>query len=131
MNNCINTLRGAFPAAIDSLVKYPEGHAQFGQVLPQAKNAMDPKTVAAILNLNVDDLLKAGKDRRDTMIRSNQNLDVNPPLMDDSCFEITQASIQGAQAILRKNPQITLEQFCVEYGQWFMTWGAQYCAQQQ
>ncbi|MFO0819706.1 MAG: hypothetical protein U1A77_17290 [Pirellulales bacterium] len=129
VNNFINNWRGAFPPSIDSLVKYPEGHAQFGQFLPQAKQPMDPQTVAAILNLNVDDLIQAGKDRRDATIRSNPDLQVDPPLMEDSCFDIVRASIQGAQAILRKNPQITLEQFSGEYAQWFMTWGTQFCGQ--
>jgi hypothetical protein len=126
VTNFVGNWRGGFPPQMLSLVKYPEGHSKQGQVLPTAQLPMSKRAVDAILKLKPDDLVAAGKARRDKLLNDFPDFNTQPSLVEDSCFDIVKASIEGAQNILRANPQITLEQFASEYEKWFMAWGTKY-----
>jgi hypothetical protein len=100
------------------LTSYPGKHPKEGQPMPQAKQKMPAEKVKAILAIKTQDLMAQAKARRDQLVQENPEFDIT--LMDDSCFDIVQASILGAQAILRNNPDITLEDFAKAYEQWFI-----------
>jgi hypothetical protein len=126
ITNFVGNWRGGFPPQLQSLVKYPEYHSKQGQTLPIAQLPISKQAVDAILKLNPDDLVGAARSRRDKLLGDFPDFNTQPPLVEDSCLDIVKASIEGAQNILRANPQITLEQFAAEYEKWFMAWGTKY-----
>ena len=89
--------------------------------MDQAKQKMTPEKVEAIVKLNAGKLMSPAKDRRDQLVQENPG-EFSNALMEDECIDIVQASIEGAQQILRDNPDITLEQFVAAYQEWFKAW---------
>jgi hypothetical protein len=128
-NFCDTTsLAGARAPFLSGLTKYPEiegaPNPNKGQTLPQALQPMDPQKVAAIQKIDVDKLVREAKAKRDKLVRDNPELKAE--MMDDSCFDIMKESINSVKSILKSQPQITLEQFALEYEKWFLAWGANY-----
>ncbi len=104
-----------------ALLCYPQHHPRAGETMDQAKQKMTPKKVEAIVKLNAAKLMDPAKDRRDQLVQENAG-EFNNGLMKDECFDIVQASIQGAQQILLDKPDITLEEFVEAYQEWFKAW---------
>jgi hypothetical protein len=86
---------------------------------------MDDNIVQGILKLDVKKLTDTLKTRRDEIARNNPEL-APPPhnggLVDDATFDRVKASIEAAQAIIRKKPKLTLEEFATQYGDWWAKW---------
>ena len=101
-----------------ALTAYPKGHPRAGETMDKAKEKMPPEKVKAILAIKTQDLMAKAKARRNKLVQDNPGV-FDVTLMDDSCFDIVQASIVGAQQILLNNTDITLEDFVKAYEQWF------------
>jgi hypothetical protein len=103
-----------------ALTMYPPLTSEPDKPMAQAQEKISSDKVTAILKLNAKDLMAQAKARRDKLVQENPEFDIT--LMDDSCFDIVQASIEGAQAILKNNPDITLADFAKAYEQWFIAY---------
>ena len=107
------------------LTQYPRFTTRAGQTLPQATQPMDPETVKAILQIDVDSLIGGAKGRRDEIVRDLPDLAPEGHtggLLDDGSLERVGASIRATQEILRANPQMSLVEFIEAYLQWLKEW---------
>ncbi len=107
------------PPTPSQLTVYPKHHPKEGQPMKQANKPMSEDKVNAILGLKADKLMEQARKRRDQLVQENPDV-FTPELMKDECFDVVQASIEGAQEILRATPNITLADFAKAYEQWFV-----------
>jgi hypothetical protein len=89
--------------------------------MPSALQPMDKDIMQAILDIPADQVMGRAKIRRDELV---QDSGFDPSLMEDECFDIVQASIEGAQSILApillNDSTISLADFAEEYKKWFV-----------
>jgi hypothetical protein len=106
------------PPSVEGYILYPAYHDKAGEVMPTAKQPMPPEKVAAILALKPTAVAAKAKARRDQLLQEFPDFDMS--LMEDSCIDIVQASMEGAQNILKTDPTISLEGFVKAYEGWFV-----------
>lgn len=112
--------------ALEQLVMYPGGHSKEFQDLPIANQPVDQELVDSMLQLNVDTLVQAAKDRRDQLKQQNPGLGGGTELLDDLSLKIMKESIEGTKAILTQKNPITLKEFVVAWTAWFTAWAPKF-----